>query len=133
MLINIFQLTENNFGELHLSYFWYKKKEEVKKLKLTYQLSKCEFKKITHTSADNTHDFELLLEGVPGAIRNSIQAIYAMETGLRKRPGKVKFHRATWELLRLRQQEFNSNPVISLNLLPNKKDEAIHVTVSLHN
>src|SRR5579872_198446 len=131
--------TEHDFESLYLSYFWYKRKHEMQKLKTIYQLIKCDFKKLNHASQPTNpeqdkeipkpdHDFELLLEGTPKAILNTIQAIAAMEHTLRKVSRSCPFFRPYWELLRLRQQDFNSNPVISLNLLPNIETEEILVT-----
>jgi hypothetical protein len=52
-----------------------------------------------------------------------------MEKSLKKCSVVIAFFRPVWELLRLRQQEYNKHLGIALNMIPNRREDTIHITV----
>jgi hypothetical protein len=85
------------------------------------------------TAADSTNDdgddFELILEGHPENLILALKLLKNMEDRLTHCSTLIMFRRAVWEFLRLRQQEYNNDNLISLNLLPNRVSNAIRVTI----
>ncbi len=118
--------SETDFPDLRLSYLCYKRRVEVNNLKSHFQLKVCELQK---TSADDGNVIGLTLTGSFKPICNVIRAVTEMMTPLSECSVLIPFTRPTWELLRLRQQEHNKHPNISINLLPDRGTETICITL----
>ncbi len=81
---------------------------------------------------DSTHDsdFKLIILGKYTSVLNTLKALWDIETSIITNvSGITPFNRSAWELLRLRQQEYNLHALISLNLLPNRQNSTIRITI----
>lgn len=110
---------------MYLSFFWYKFKDKVKSLKNKHHLEDLEFKK----TANADRDHYLTLKGTCKQLRSTMTDLRKLEKRVSIIHVQVHFHKATWEFLRCRQQELNSNPHVAMNIKPDRIEQIIRIAV----